>query len=123
MRALGFVTSSLDVSKRRNKDHSRDTKIGIMLTSSAAPTRTARKLRCGTPRNRSPPSSLQMGLPALLRRGWGNGALYGCKRQIRCAELIQGWGLYRDQGKWPQLLATFVPEGEIAVSWFSGGFG
>src|SRR5262249_782770 len=40
-----------------------------------------------------------------------------------CAELIQAWGLYRDQGKWPQLLATFVPEGQIAVSWFSGSFG
>ena len=39
-----------------------------------------------------------------------------------CAELIQAWGLYRDQGKWPQLLATFVPEGQIAVSWFSGSF-
>jgi hypothetical protein len=39
-----------------------------------------------------------------------------------CAELIQSWGLYRDQGKWPQLSATFAPEGEIAVSWFSGAF-
>ena len=39
-----------------------------------------------------------------------------------CAELIQAWGLYRDQGKWPQLLATFVPEGQITVSWFSGSF-
>src|SRR2546430_16277813 len=39
-----------------------------------------------------------------------------------CAELIQAWAIYRDQGKWPQLLATFVPEGEIAVSWFSGSF-
>ena len=39
-----------------------------------------------------------------------------------CAELIQTWGLYRDQGKWPQLLATFVPDGRIAVSWFSGSF-
>jgi hypothetical protein len=39
-----------------------------------------------------------------------------------CAELIQAWGLYRDQGKWPQLLATFVPEGRIAVAWFSGSF-
>jgi hypothetical protein len=39
-----------------------------------------------------------------------------------CAELIQAWGLYRDQGKWPRLTATFVPEGEIAVSWFSGSF-
>jgi len=38
------------------------------------------------------------------------------------AELIQTWGLYRDQGRWPQLLATFVPEGEISVSWFSGSF-
>jgi hypothetical protein len=33
-----------------------------------------------------------------------------------CAELIQSWGLYRDQGKWPELTATFAPEGEIAVS-------
>jgi hypothetical protein len=39
-----------------------------------------------------------------------------------CAELIQAWGLYRDQGKWPELLSTFAPEGEIAVSWFSGSF-
>ena len=39
-----------------------------------------------------------------------------------CAELIQSWGLYRDQGKWPELLATFTPDGEIAVSWFSGSF-
>jgi SnoaL-like domain len=39
-----------------------------------------------------------------------------------CAELIQSWGLYRDQGKWPELTATFAPEGEIAVSWFSGSY-
>jgi hypothetical protein len=39
-----------------------------------------------------------------------------------CAELIQAWGLYRDQGKWPELTATFAPDGEIAVSWFSGSF-
>ena len=28
-----------------------------------------------------------------------------------CAELIQAWGVYRDQGRWPELLATFVPDG------------
>jgi SnoaL-like domain len=39
-----------------------------------------------------------------------------------CAELIQAWGLYRDQGRWPELLATFIPDGQIAVSWFSGAF-
>jgi SnoaL-like domain len=39
-----------------------------------------------------------------------------------CAELIQVWGLYRDQGKWRELLATFTPNGQIAVSWFSGDF-
>jgi hypothetical protein len=39
-----------------------------------------------------------------------------------CAELIQSWGLYRDQGKWPELTATFAPEGEIAISWFTGKF-
>jgi hypothetical protein len=39
-----------------------------------------------------------------------------------CAELIQSWGLYRDQGKWPELLATFSPDGQISVSWFSGAF-
>src|SRR5712672_1092400 len=39
-----------------------------------------------------------------------------------CAEVIQAWGLYRDQGRWPELAATFAPEGEIAVSWFSGSF-
>jgi hypothetical protein len=39
-----------------------------------------------------------------------------------CAELIQAWGLYRDQRRWPELLDTFHPEGEIAVSWFRGPF-
>ena len=39
-----------------------------------------------------------------------------------CAELIQCWGLYRDQGKWPELTSTFTPDGEISVSWFSGPF-
>jgi hypothetical protein len=39
-----------------------------------------------------------------------------------CAELILSWGFYRDQGKWPELTATFAPDGEIAVSWFSGSF-
>jgi len=39
-----------------------------------------------------------------------------------CTELIQAWGLYRDQGKWPELTAVFTPDGEIAVSWFSGSY-
>src|SRR3990172_6618000 len=39
-----------------------------------------------------------------------------------CAEVIQAWGCYRDQRKWPELLATFHPEGEIAISWFRGAF-
>jgi len=39
-----------------------------------------------------------------------------------CAEVIQAWGLCRDQGKWPELTATFVPEGQIAISWYSGSF-
>lgn len=39
-----------------------------------------------------------------------------------CADLIQSWGLCRDQGRWPELLATFHPDGEIAVSWFRGPF-
>src|SRR5260370_34568528 len=43
------------------------------------------------------------------------------KDKYACAELIQAWGLYRDQGKWPELLATFSSDGQIAVSWFSGG--
>jgi hypothetical protein len=42
--------------------------------------------------------------------------------KLACAEVIQAWGLYRDQGKWPELTATFVPEGQIAISWYSGSF-
>ena len=38
------------------------------------------------------------------------------------AELIQAWGVYRDQGKWQELRATFTREGEISVSWFCGPF-
>src|SRR6185312_11099714 len=39
-----------------------------------------------------------------------------------CAEVIQNWGFCRDQGKWPDLLQTFTPDGVITVSWFSGPF-
>jgi hypothetical protein len=42
--------------------------------------------------------------------------------KLACAELIQSWGLYRDQKRWTELLATFHPDGEIAVSWFRGPF-
>lgn len=39
-----------------------------------------------------------------------------------CAELVQTWGLYRDQLDWSSLAGTFWPEGFIAVSWYSGPF-
>ncbi len=38
------------------------------------------------------------------------------------AELIQAWGVYRDQGKWKELRGTFTPDGHISVSWFRGPF-
>lgn len=36
------------------------------------------------------------------------------------ADLIQKWGLCRDQARWEELLAFFAPGGTISVSWFSG---
>jgi SnoaL-like domain len=42
--------------------------------------------------------------------------------KIACAELIQAWGVARDQGKWKKLLATFTSDGHISVSWFRGPF-
>ncbi len=42
--------------------------------------------------------------------------------QHACADVIVSWGLFRDQRRWPELLATFHPDGEIAVSWFRGPF-
>lgn len=39
-----------------------------------------------------------------------------------CAELIQCWGFWRDQGRWDELLETFHPDGRISVTWFSGPF-
>ena len=42
--------------------------------------------------------------------------------KIACAELIQAWGVARDQGKWKDLRATFTPDGHISVSWFRGPF-
>jgi hypothetical protein len=40
--------------------------------------------------------------------------------KLACAELIQAWGTYRDQARWPELRATFTPDGHISVSWFRG---
>jgi hypothetical protein len=42
--------------------------------------------------------------------------------KLACADVIQIWGLCRDQGRWPQLIETFTPDGVITVSWFSGRF-
>jgi SnoaL-like protein len=42
--------------------------------------------------------------------------------KIAIAELIQAWGVCRDQGKWRELRGTFTPEGHISVSWFRGPF-
>jgi hypothetical protein len=38
------------------------------------------------------------------------------------AELIQAWGVYRDQGKWQELRGTFTPDGHLSISWFRGPF-
>lgn len=42
--------------------------------------------------------------------------------RLDCMDLIQAWGLYRDQGRWSELLDTFHPDGTIAVTWFKGAF-
>jgi SnoaL-like domain len=42
--------------------------------------------------------------------------------KLACAELVQAWGVYRDQGKWKELRSTFTPDGHISVSWFRGPF-
>ncbi len=42
--------------------------------------------------------------------------------KVACAELIQAWGVFRDQGKWKELRGTFTPDGHISVSWFRGSF-
>jgi len=42
--------------------------------------------------------------------------------KLACAELIQNWGLFRDQGKWKELRGTFTADGHISVSWFRGPF-
>jgi len=38
------------------------------------------------------------------------------------AELIQSWGVSRDQGKWDALRGTFTSDGHISISWFRGPF-
>ena len=39
-----------------------------------------------------------------------------------CAEVIQAWGVCRDQGRWQELRGTFTSDGHISVSWFRGPF-
>src|SRR5690349_13168368 len=86
------------------------------------PTAPAEQLREGKRRRVStaiPAWALQ------LERGMaGNGGTHTSDvvHKYACAELIQAWGLCRDQGRWAELLATFTPDGQIAVSWFSGEF-
>jgi hypothetical protein len=42
--------------------------------------------------------------------------------KIACADVIQNWGVFRDNGRWKELRATFTPDGHISVSWFRGPF-
>lgn len=42
--------------------------------------------------------------------------------KLAIAELIQSWGVYRDQGRWDELRSTFAPDGLISISWFRGPF-
>ena len=42
--------------------------------------------------------------------------------RLDCMDVIQAWALYRDQGRWAELLDAFDPEGTIAVTWFKGRF-
>ena len=54
--------------------------------------------------------------------GGVNGQLRDIADKFACAELIQNWGVFRDQGKWKELRGTFTPDGHISVSWFRGPF-
>jgi hypothetical protein len=38
------------------------------------------------------------------------------------SQLIQRWGMCRDQGRWDELSDTFTAYGTIFVTWFSGPF-
>lgn len=38
------------------------------------------------------------------------------------AQLIQRWGLCRDQGRWVDLARCFTADGTISVTWFTGTF-
>jgi hypothetical protein len=38
------------------------------------------------------------------------------------SQLIQRWGMSRDQGRWDELSDTFTADGTIFVTWFSGSF-
>jgi SnoaL-like domain len=40
--------------------------------------------------------------------------------KLAIAELIQAWGVHRDQGKWQELRDTFTPDGQMSISWFCG---
>lgn len=40
--------------------------------------------------------------------------------RLACADVIQQWGLARDQLQWDDLLATFASGGTISVSWYIG---
>jgi hypothetical protein len=40
--------------------------------------------------------------------------------KLAIAELVQAWGVNRDQGKWDELRDTFTPDGQISISWFRG---
>jgi hypothetical protein len=59
-----------------------------------------------------------------MKTVWGKQDAMSARDQLSdrlaCADVIQEWGLARDQLRWDDLLATFAPGGAIHVSWYTG---
>lgn len=61
----------------------------------------------------------------LLILAWtlsSSGLAVSADDQLAIEQLMQRWGLSRDQGRWEDLAGTFHPEGTISVTWYAGDF-
>ncbi|MBO6684220.1 MAG: nuclear transport factor 2 family protein [Parvibaculum sp.] len=44
----------------------------------------------------------------------------GMNPKTEIAELVNNWGFWRDQERWPELSSVFHPGGTISISWYDG---
>lgn len=61
-----------------------------------------------------------LAVPAVARADAPREGMDDMTAKVEIAELVNNWGFWRDQERWPELSSAFHPGGTISISWYDG---